>query len=153
MEANDRVSSIVLLIISILSCLGASPLRIGSLNDPGPGFSPFVLGVGIGVLSLLLLVKTKLKKKTAKEERALWFRTTGQKKIVFILLSLVLYGLLLEKLGYILTTFLLYIFFLKMVEPQRWYIAVGVAFLTSVATFVLFELCLNVPLPRGFLFP
>jgi len=61
------------------------------------------------------------------------------------------YGFLLEKLGYSLTTFLLFVLLLKGIQPQKWYLAMGVALLASLGSYALFQVGLQVELPRGFL--
>lgn len=151
MKASDRVSSITLLIVGLLSCVGAIPLRIGSFKNPGSGFFPFMLGMVICILCLLVLIKNRFEKERAIDEQVLWSGSSGQKKVVSVLLGLTVYGLLLERLGYLFTMFLLIVFLLRTIEPEKWRIAIGGAFLASVLSYVLFELCLNVQLPRGFL--
>jgi len=150
-KADDRGSSIVLLIISLLSCIGAARLHIGSFGRPGSGFFPLVLGVIVGVLSLSVLIEATFEKKPAKENQILLFGAVGQKKVLYVLLALICYGLLLETLGYALSIFLLLVFLLRVIDPQKWYFAIVGAFLASAGSYVLFQLCLKVQLPGGFL--
>ena len=151
MRAYDLVSGIALLTLSIMICLGASRLNIGSFNNPGAGFFPFFLGMALGFLSILIIVMTKFEKRVAMDEQKLWSGAREPKKVLYILLALVCYGLLMEKFGYTLTTFLLFIFLLRVISLQNWYIVIGGALFASVGTYAVFELGLHMNLPQGFL--
>jgi hypothetical protein len=48
-------------------------------------------------------------------------------------------------------TFLVVVFMLRVLEPRRWPLALGVAGLASGGSYVLFDLWLKVPLPPGVL--
>jgi presenilin-like A22 family membrane protease len=150
MKASDRVSSIVLLILSLLVCLGASRLHIGSFKHPGSGFVPFLLGTVIGFLSLLILIKSTFGKRDIKGEPKLWSSAEGVKKVFYVLVGLVSYGLLLERLGHLITTFLLFILLLRGINPQKWYITILGALFASVGSYAIFQLGLKVQLPKGF---
>jgi hypothetical protein len=146
-EKQEFISGLILLAISALTCVGATHLQIGSFSDPGSGFFPFVLGAVIGFLSLLIVATAKFGKE-AKKERKLW-SGPGRKKVVYLLLSLTFYGLLLETLGYTLTTFFLFIFLLGGIYPQKWYVVIVGALFASIGSYALFEIGLMVQLPRG----
>jgi len=66
-----------------------------------------------------------------------------------LLVVLTAYTFLLDPLGYPLCTFLLVLFMLRATEPQRWTVALGMAALTAVGSYVVFAIWLGVPLPRG----
>lgn len=149
MRSLDRVSGTILLILSILICLGSIRYGFGSLNNPGPGFFPFVLGMVVGLLSLLIVVKPKYEKHQANGSQKLWPGAGGLTRIFCILLALVSYGILLEKLGYTLTTFIMFILLIRGIIPQKWYIVIGGALLASIGSYVLFKLALQIELPRG----
>jgi hypothetical protein len=65
------------------------------------------------------------------------------------LAALVAYTFLLDSLGYPLCTFLLVLFMLLATEPQPWTVALGMAAITAVGSYVIFAIWLSVPLPRG----
>jgi hypothetical protein len=148
MRTDDRVSCIVLLILSILICLGSMKYHIGSLNKPDAGTFPFVLGIVTASLSILILVKTKFEKGVAEEKQKLWSGAQGKTKVLYILLALVAYGLLLERLGYTLTIFILFLFLLK---GHKWKFVIGWSLIASVGSYVLFHIALHVELAQGFL--
>ena len=151
MKSKDRVSGITLLILSILICIGASGFHMGSLSNPGTGLVPFLLGVIIGVLSLIMLTQTFIEKRTSQENDLSQNKVRSKIKPFLILFALLAYGLLLSALGHTITTFLLFVFLLRMITPHRWSVVIGGALLASVGSYVLFQLALNVQLPRGIL--
>jgi hypothetical protein len=108
------------------------------------------MGIVICVLSLLLLIKAKYER-SDEIEHVFWSASAGQKKAIYILLALFACGLLLEKLGYVLTVFLFLGFLLRSVDPQKWLVVLGGALLGSAGSYILFKLCLKVQLPLGFL--
>ena len=73
------------------------------------------------------------------------------KKIVLTLGSLLVFGVVFERLGYLLATFLFIIFLLRAVERRSWGLAISVALSASIASYVVFGLLLGTPLPAGFL--
>lgn len=148
MRADDRISCIVLLILSILICFGSTKYHIGSFNKPDAGTFPFVLGIVMASLSILILIKTKFEKGVAEEEQKLWSGTPGKTKVLYILLALVAYGLLLERIGYTITTFILFLFLLK---GHKWKFVIGWSFIASVGSYILFRIALHVELAQGFL--
>ena len=137
-----------MLMLSIVTCYGAWKLRLGSLSQPDAGAFPFLLGIVIGSLSLLILIKTKFEKQASEAAHRIWSGSGGKKKVFFILLALIVYGLLLERAGYPLTTFLLFILLLR---GHKWHIMIGSAVVASVGSYILFRIALHVDLPQGFL--
>src|SRR5262249_18573041 len=70
-------------------------------------------------------------------------------KVLALLAVLALYTFSLEPLGYPLCTFLLVLFMLRVTDPQRWPVALGMAALTAAGSYIVFAVWLSVPLPRG----
>jgi putative tricarboxylic transport membrane protein len=74
---------------------------------------------------------------------------TNRVKIALVLLSLVLYAFFLERLGFVVTTFVLVSFLLGLVEGKYWVRSFGIAGLAALGTFAIFELWLKIRLPKG----
>jgi hypothetical protein len=66
-------------------------------------------------------------------------------------LALIVYALLLEWLGFILTTLLLVGFLLRTIYPQKWSVVISASVLTSLMTYVVFRVWLQTQLPAGIL--
>jgi putative tricarboxylic transport membrane protein len=65
------------------------------------------------------------------------------------LVILAAYTFLLDPLGYPICTFLLVLFMLRVLDPQRWRVALSIAVLAAAGSYVVFAVWLSVPLPRG----
>ncbi len=121
-------------------------LPFGSFATPGAGFLPFLVGVLMFLLSLILFIQSLSKEEVAR--KGLWAKG-GTGRVLLILLSLVLYGLFLEKLGFILTTFLLMGFLLLAIGKVRKSVVVLLSLISSLGCYGVFQLWLNVQLPKG----
>ena len=72
-------------------------------------------------------------------------------RLVLTLGSLLICGVVFERLGYLLATFLFIIFLLRAVERRSWGLALSVALSASLMSYLVFGLLLGTPLPAGFL--
>ena len=70
-------------------------------------------------------------------------------KIIYILGALSLYAFFLEFLGYLISTFLLMFFLFRAVEKQKWPVVILGSLSTSLLTYGLFKIWLQVQLPVG----
>lgn len=149
MRQRNLVCSIVLLAIAFVTFLEISTIPIGTPGRPKMGFYPLILASLLTILSLTLLWET-LKEK--KEKRTLvrggW---GGLKKVGLTLGALSAFAFLFKPLGYILSMFLLIGFLMRAIEPQRWWKVIVVAFFCSGVSFLILDLLLAIPLPRGLL--
>jgi len=153
MRADDRLSGPFFVVVSIVVCLQAARYGIGSFHDPSAGFFPFLMGLVVCSLSLALLFSAIFSKDKAKEPCESFWIVLTRKKVWCIVLALVAYGLLLERLGFILTAFLIFTFILHVTEPQKWWVSLVSGLTASLACYALFCLALGVPLPQGILGP
>jgi putative tricarboxylic transport membrane protein len=143
MKYPKEIRGIVWLIIGILFCLWSiHSYKIGSLTKPGAGFFPFFLSILMILLSLILL-------KQHPKSSPLTFG--GLKKVTFTILILLIGALFFERVGYLITIFLSIILLMGGVEPRGWKRILSVAFLSTLAIYIVFVLLLGQPLPRGFM--
>lgn len=142
-------SAVFLLVVGSFFSFEARNLKIGRIVQPGPGFFPFWLGLALILLSLALLLRImRGKMDSGGPGEPLW-KGLQWPKIMFLLGALLLYAIFLESLGYLLATFLLMFFLFRAVEPQRWSVVIAGSVVTSLFTYILFRLWLQVQLPVG----
>jgi putative tricarboxylic transport membrane protein len=67
------------------------------------------------------------------------------------LATMVGFALALERLGFLLTTFLLMVLLLRAIESQRWPKVVAIALMTALISYAIFGWLLGIPLPAGVL--
>jgi putative tricarboxylic transport membrane protein len=150
MGKADRISGIFWLIFSLFISFESYKLGLGALNKPGPGFLFFWTGVVIGILSVTIILRS-IGKRSLDEAKESISGKLNVTKIVLVLLSLFLYALLMEWLGFLIVTLLLFIFLLGVIEKKRWWFAVSVSLLITALTYMVFEMGLQSQLPKGLL--
>ena len=147
MEISDRWGSSFWLIFSMLICIESYRLDIGSFHAPGTGFFPFWVGMVFGALSLLLLVFTFVRegKRAEISEKVRW------RSIILVLASLFIYAVVLEKIGFVLSTLLFIGALLMIIERKKWHIVAIIALLSTLAFYIVFQVWLQSNLPKGIL--
>lgn len=149
MRRLDLIGAGFWLFISAIAGLESYRLGLGSFHRPGSGFLPLLAASVLGSLSLFLFLKTLLKGKNTEEEG--WENPKGWPKMVFVFAALLVYALVLEKIGFLVITFLLLLGMVKVFEPQSWRKAVVFSFLGSFFCYLLFQKWLQAQLPPGIL--
>lgn len=71
------------------------------------------------------------------------------RKIIAVLAALIVYGVVLDRLGFLLSSFLLFIYLARIGGAPRWPSLIMIAGAVAVSSFVLFDLWLKITLPRG----
>jgi len=145
---GELPSAGVLLVFSILFFLQAIHYRIGSPRNPEPGFFPAILGSILGFLTLGLLMKGTFFGKTAQKGENPW---AGLKwhKTISVSVSLILYILLFESAGFLLSTLLLMQMLFMIGRPEKWILGTLGAFLASGISYLIFKIFLRIQLPAG----
>jgi putative tricarboxylic transport membrane protein len=150
MGRADRISGIFWLCFAVLAVILSYHLGLGTLHKPGPGFLFFWVNIVLGILSLIVLIRAWAGKKEEGPQPAI-FGGQNVSKIVFVLISLFLYAILMELVGFILVTLLFFLFILKIIEKKGWFYTVFVGVVVTVISYLIFETWLQSQLPRGLL--
>jgi len=147
MLGRDAKIGIFLLFISALLCYGSIRLGIGKANAPGPGFFPFLAGLIIAILSLVMIIFSAKEAPNHTQQKGLL--VTGRAALVSGVL--LLFGLLVEKAGFFICTFFATLIMLRANGIRKWPFLLFVSILTCVGIFIGFNLLLKVRLPLGIL--
>lgn len=150
MGRADRISGIFWLCFAILMIIQSYHLGLGTLHKPGPGFLFFWVNIVLGIMSLIVLIRAWAGRKEEGPQPAL-FGTQNVLKIILVLASLFIYTLLMETVGFIPVTLLLFIFLLGIIEKKKWYYTAFVSILVTVISYLIFETWLQSQLPKGWL--
>ena len=78
-----------------------------------------------------------------------WYIKARWKKLVLILAILFSYALILDKLGHVISTFLLLFFLFRFVEAQRWIVTIVGSLIVSLVSYGVFDKWLKMQLPKG----
>ncbi len=151
MKRTDQGSGFFLLVLAGLICWGSILLPYGNIHNPGPGFFPLWLGVILGALSVGLLLQAARRKEEARVGGDVLAEKVRWPRVLSVLVALVLYGWLMNILGYLIVTFLLMAFLLRFIEPQPWRSVIGWTLVGSLGSYLVFEVWMKLRLPKGFL--
>ena len=150
MRYSDLISGIFWMAVGLLLSIWSTRYQIGTLTQPGSGFFPLGLGVLLIFLSIILLLQARKSSfvsqipLTSKPERD-W------KKVAYTLLVMLLATLLFERVGYLLTLFLLITFLMYGGGARNWKTILVVAFFSVTGVYLIFVLLLKQLYPRGLL--
>jgi putative tricarboxylic transport membrane protein len=148
---TDRVSSLFWLALGLVSMYGAVQLGLGTLGEPGSGFLAFLAGCFISLIALGISLKSFILWRGVHLNFApLWMEANWRRPAVISLLVLG-FILALERLGFILSGFLLLLVLFRWVEKFSWKKALMIPALTLGFAYLLFNVFLKATLPRGFL--
>ena len=145
------IGSILMILVGIYVATGAIRLGVGSVSKPGAGFIFLWLAIILAALAVIDLVTTVIannKKNTIRKPLWKGFRWG---KVILVLAGVGVYAIVLDILGFILSTFLVLFFLFKVVEPVKWRDAIIGSLLTIAVVYAVFGIWLKVPFPSGIL--
>lgn len=146
MTKQERRAGIFLLLLGIAVMYYAIvDLKIGTITQPGPGLFPFISGGGIAILCTIWIL-TNLK--AMQKVEPLWQK--GELRTpVFAVVIITVYTVLLDQLGYALSTALFFVAWQVIIEREKWLKTALVTVIGTLAMYLLFSYLLSVPLPEG----
>jgi len=118
----------------------------GSLDDPGAGFVPILSGAAMVAFSAITFVRAMVR--GWQGLAGLWREARWQRPLVTIV-SLVLYSVFLRDLGFLISTFILAAYLYRVLDPSGWKETLIAAALTTLGFYLVFQVWLEVQLPRG----
>ena len=148
MGKGDPIIAGAFLVLGIFITIASYGMGLWTSSQPGVGLMPFGLGILLVLCSFPLLIGSWVRVKEARENEkpGLW-ADVDLKKIAFVIASLVGYLILLEKLGFLATTFLVLFALFKTVGSQKWRWALIATVLTVSCAYLLFIVILDVYMP------
>ena len=147
----QRLGSLFWLAIGLISIYGSLLLGLGSMREPGSGFLSFLAGCFMCIMAVVVLVQSFIQGQEVQPKLAsLWEGVNWRRPLIITLLVLG-FILFLEKLGFILSSFLLLFILLKSVEKFSWRKAILIPVITMGCTYLIFDFFLKATLPKGFL--
>jgi len=151
MKKLQIMSGVALMAFAAVICFELRNLPFGTPGVPGPAFFPLLLGIALFSLALLFTVKTALGEGVLTDSaRTLWAGLQW-KQVPYTLAALLGYALFLDRLGYLICTWVLMVYFFWGKGAKNKGIAIIGALLVSVISYVIFRSMLKVRLPLGLL--
>jgi putative tricarboxylic transport membrane protein len=128
--------------LSVLIVWESFRVELGTLKEPGSGFVSLCAGLGVGALSLVLIYRGWRVREPGKPH---------SHRVTFALVSLFIYSLVLDSLGFVVATFFLVGILFRLGQPRPWWFLIGVSALVTFLSYLIFGVFLRVYFPRGFL--
>jgi putative tricarboxylic transport membrane protein len=150
MSKADRISGFFWLFFGLIVTVESRRLGLGSLHRPGPGFLFFYTGIFVAIMALIVLIRAWVTRKTEGSQERI-FGGENISKAVYVTISLFVYALLMEPLGFIPVTLLIFIFILGIIEKKSWLSVAITSVAITVASYLIFETGLQSQLPKGIL--
>jgi hypothetical protein len=143
------MAGLVLLIVSaVVIYQSVYVLRILDAGQPGSGFMPLGLGILLAALSVILVLSNL---GSEPGRRAFWEHGRWQRPALAVAIFFA-FAVGFEWLGAVTDVILLVIAWLLIVERKRVLVAVLTGGLTGAVVYLLFEVALQAPFPRGAIF-
>ena len=143
MKRWERIAAISLFLIGVGGAIGAWQIGFGTFQAPGPGFFPFWLASLLALLSLVFFVRNL---GADAVPLALWAQGSWARPLKAACVMFV-YVLLIGRLGFISSSALLFVAWLRIVEHSSWK-TVALLVVGGTAGLYLFTSLLSISLPR-----
>jgi putative tricarboxylic transport membrane protein len=151
-KTPDLTSGLFWLFFSSLAFVGSLRMGIGTVESPNMGFMPAAASALLGMLSIVLLAKTILRK--LQDMPAGTTAAILSKGSISVLISVLIYSIIMPKLGYLISTFFLMTFLYWYMERngiKGLLRGAVLSLLTTIISYYLFAVLLNCPFPAGIL--
>ncbi|MGE5840857.1 MAG: tripartite tricarboxylate transporter TctB family protein [Deltaproteobacteria bacterium] len=141
-------------VIGGIICVLAFQHGLGSIRAPGPGFVAFLSGSLVGGVGIVMILSKSIATGRAKgtiRDKGLGIPGVSLRRLVYTMTFLVAYAILMDPLGYIVSTFLAMfgLFFDR--EKKNWLWSLFFSVTASLVSYLVFEVWLHCQLPRGIL--
>ena len=140
---NDQLSGLALAALGAFVWWENRAYPLGTLQEPGPGYTPLIIAIFLGAVGLLIALRGFQSPRVSEMS---W--PEGRRAVVILLAcSAATYAL--EEIGYRLTVVALLVFFLGVLERRSPLMVAAVSIGFALVSFYLIGVVLHVPLPRG----
>ena len=150
MSRSDRYASLFFLALAAFICQQSMGIGVGTLGQPRPGLLSFGAGAGMGLLALVFLIGTFLKAQAGSEPSGEAERGSHTSTVA-ISLSLFVYTIAVNWLGFVLATLMFVFFLFRIVETESWWRSLLKGILVTAGNYLVFVIWLGINLPKGVL--
>jgi hypothetical protein len=140
---NDQISGLILFALAVFVGWQNRTYPLGSLQEPGPGYTPLLIAVFLGLMGFVIAIKGRTSPPLSDMP---W---PEARRALTILAACAAATYALEPLGYRITIIALLVFFLGVLEHKRPFAVAAVSIAFSLLSYYFIGTLLRVPLPRG----
>ena len=150
MNKAETAAGAVVLALGIAILVGATKFPYFVEGVPGPGFLPMWISYGI-ISTGLVLTAQGFRHGLVPAGEIAWPDATGWRRVALMACAIAVSLLLLEFLGFMVTTTLFMVVVVFCLGVRSWRTLVLVPPLSAIGLYAIFALWLRVPLPKGIL--
>jgi hypothetical protein len=147
MRSADRVTAVLLLAFAVAFAAGAlKSYAWWGLEGPGSAFLPFWLGLVMGILSLVMLVRATRQADAGAD----WLpRGEGLRDMLVVLGVTIAFVALLNVTGMVIGTVLYLLVLVRYLGRHPWWVTAAIALAAAGFNWLVFVRWLRVPMPEG----
>ena len=142
---GESIFALVLTGLGLFIVIVSLIIGFGTLQNPGSGLFPLLVGLLICVQNLIIFLKNEY------TEKNLALNYSEIKILLGMSITLILWIMLMPYLGYLLATFVIVFAFSKIMRLEGWRKPLLLSVGTTALCYLLFDVLLYLDLPRGFL--
>jgi putative tricarboxylic transport membrane protein len=159
---KEIASSLVLILFSVIFLIYTTRYPLDTWESPGPAVFPLILGAVLLILAAGQLIRALLAPKApdrAGEKghgidnlKKFLRDNTGEAKVIILTVMLVLYILMMQWIGFFVSTFLLVILSSRLMEAKDWGRPIVLSAGVCLFCYFLFVVWIKLSFPTGILF-
>jgi len=146
------ITALCFLLLGVAYLIGSLKLPLGTSARPGAGLFPLLVGASLTILSLLLFIFALKQREVSPKDQEPFPGGEDRQRVLAVTITLILFVVLLQPLGYGISSALLMVAILRLLGLRSWRKIVLISVLTAAISFYLFDSFLGPPLPRGIFF-
>ena len=145
--------AIIWILLGLTISIWSATFPFGGLEDPGPAYFPLCAGLIIIVFGVIMFFQARKPKESDSLRPSEPFipHRAAVMRVLFCLVGMSLSAALFEILGFVLTMFLMILFMMRTIEPQKWRTALFYSVISALGSLFVFKFLLKTSLPSGFL--
>lgn len=145
-DNTELWSGLVGLALSAFVVWSGLSLGLGSVTDPGSGYVMFYAGLLMIVFSVIILYSAI--KEGGPTFLSLWRNVLWTKPLI-VIAALIAFTLVFDTIGFLISTMVLLITLLRVIDPVPWPRAIPIAILVPLLAWYVLDRVLLIQLPAG----
>jgi len=153
MKKKDSIMAMFWILLGLTISIWSSRFPFGGLAHPGPAYFPLGTGLAITAFGVIMLFQARRGEKgnPSGSPEPLVPHRAAVGRVVLCLCGMVLSAVLFETLGFVLTMFLMILFMMRTIAPQKWKTSLFYSLMSALGSFFVFKVLLKTQLPSGIL--
>ena len=147
MLIREKITLVFWFVLSSYFCIESYRLGLGSIHAPGPGFLTFWISILLFLFVAVQLLQG-LRRKPIETVDPL-FKGKNLRNVLYGSIFVFAYGLLFNKIGFLLCTLLFIGFCLKVIGKKKWPTVIGFSLIVTIVASMVFVVWLHIQFPKG----